>query len=110
MTGDAGKFDTKVNSWLVGAIARRSARCCRDRKISDVIGIGNHANAAAPIKSDVEFARQAIKVAVINNVVMQRLRERTGVNQFRRVNASSRGSRDVANVVHARTAGGKAKF
>lgn len=67
----------------------------------DVIRIRHRVHRAAALEGDVELARQVVELAVIENVVVQRVREGPRVQQFARVEAGSGRRGDVADVVHA---------
>ena len=55
----------------------------------------------APSNADVEFARQPIERALIENVEMPLPRPRPGIDQLLRIDTRSRGAGDVADVVGA---------
>ena len=68
---------------------------------ADVVGVLERGDRAAAVEGDVEFARQAIKRAIVENVMMPFAGERTRVEQLLRVNARRRGPSDVADIVGA---------
>src|SRR6185437_2804356 len=70
----------------------------------DVVGVLEHRDLAGAVESDVEFARQPRQRAVVEDVVVPFAGELPGVEQFDRIDTRGRRSRDVADVVGARTA------
>src|SRR5205085_5671432 len=79
--GNSRQFEAKVNARLNSLVLFHA-----HRSEPDVIGVGQHANSAAPIKSDVEFAGQSIKVAMIENIVVQPLGQWAGVEKLAWIN------------------------
>ncbi len=59
---------------------------------------------AAAVKGDVEFARQAVHLAVVEDVVVHLPGQRAGVDQFLRIDAGGGAGGDVADVVGPRAA------
>ncbi len=56
----------------------------------DIIRVRHRVHRAAAFKSDVELARQIVEVAVIQNVMMQRVGKRANVQKFLRINSRRR--------------------
>ena len=75
---------------------------------ADVVGVFQRGNDTATIKGHVELARQAIKRAIIEDMVMPCPRVGAGVDQLDRINACGCRSCDIADVVRARSARGDA--
>ena len=70
---------------------------------ADVIGVGGDGEAAATVERDVEFAGETVEVAVVDDVVMQRLGVGADVEQFVGGEAAIGRGGDVADVVGAGT-------
>ena len=68
---------------------------------TDVVGILQHRNDAATVEADVEFARQAVERAVVENVEVPFARIGARVDQLLRVDAGGRRAGDVADIVGA---------
>src|SRR6185312_1192887 len=81
-----------------------------DRGKGDVVGVFQHRDTAGAVEGDVEFARQAIERAVVQDVMMPLARVRACVDQFLRIDTGGRRSRDVANVVRAGAARAQAEI
>src|SRR5262245_13487891 len=89
--GDATELDPEVNPRIddggstSGEVGMRSLESGErafgdaDGNKPDVIGVGGDGHAATVVERHVEFARQAVEIAVIEDVMMKRLRERTDV-------------------------------
>ena len=104
MAGDAAELQAEVNARLepgaAGDLARHEA---------DVVGVLEHRHAPAAVEGDVELARQAVHLAVIEDVVVHGAAERPRVVDFLRVDAGGRAAGDVADIVGARAARGEAQ-
>ena len=94
MAGDAAERETKPHARLDS-----EAGLHLDRLKSNVIGILKHRDAAGPIESDIEFARQAIQRTLIENVEVPLARIRARIDQFIRIDAGRRRARHVPDVV-----------
>src|SRR6516162_5577408 len=57
---------------------------------TDVVGVLQHAKAAAAVEGNVEFTRQAVEFAVVQNVVIQLASQWAGVDQPPRVDPGGR--------------------
>src|SRR5688572_14980427 len=77
---------------------------------ADVVGISRNGDAAAIIEGHVELTRQAIKVTMVENVMVHALRESADIDEFAGVESAIWRRRDIANVVDARSPGGKSEF
>ncbi len=71
---------------------------------ADVVGVRDHADGAAVIEGDIELARQAIQIARVQDVAVERVGQRSHVVELVRVDAGDGRCGDVANVVRARSA------
>ena len=98
VAGDAAELQAEVD-------AVRRARGDE----ADVVGVFQHRHLAAAVEGDVELARQAVHLAVIEDVVMHRAAQRPRVDQLLRVDAGGRAAGDVADIVGARAARGEAE-
>jgi len=68
---------------------------------ADVVRVLEDAHRAAAVEADVELARQPVQLAVVEDVVVERARERTGVDELLRIDAGGGAAGDVAHVVGA---------
>jgi hypothetical protein len=68
---------------------------------SDTSGVFERAGAPAAIEGDIELARQAIKLAVVQNVVVERAGQRPRIDQLLRVDAGEGAAGQIADVVGA---------
>ena len=68
---------------------------------ADVVGVGDHADGAAIVEGDIEFARQAVQVARVEDVVVQCFGERGYVVKLGRIDTGDGRGSDVADVVCA---------
>ena len=104
MAGDAAQLQAEVDARLepgaAGDLARHEA---------DVVGVLEHRDATAAVEGDVELARQAVHLAVIEDVVVHGAAERPRVVDLLRVDAGGRAAGDVADIVGARAARGEAQ-
>src|SRR5688500_13516671 len=90
MTRDSTELHAKIHSRLD---ARRRSRTTErertfrhaDRDETDIVRVRRDGDAAAIVESDIELSRQSVEVALIENVVMQRLREGSHIDQFIRI-------------------------
>ena len=103
MAGDAAETQAIVN-------AGRNTEPVRHlhRAEGDVVGVLQHRDASAAVEGDVELARQAVELAVVQDEVMQRSCVRPRVDQLLRIDPRGRAAGDVADVVRAGTARGQA--
>jgi len=96
MAGDAAQLQAEIEAGLeasAGDLAGDEA---------DVVGVFEHRHAAAAIEGDVELARQAVHLAVIEDVVVHGAAQRPRVVEFLAVDAGGRAAGDVADIVGAR--------
>ena len=105
VAGDAAERHAEIN-----AFRHRCARRHFHRGEADIVGVFEHRHRAAAIERDVEFARQAVKLAVIEDVVMQLARQRPRIDQLLRIDAGGRAAGDVADIVGAGAARGEAEL
>src|SRR5207247_10780859 len=96
---DTGKLDAKVNAWFGASLHSHSDK-------PDVVGIGQYAHGTSAVKRYVELARQTKKIAVIENVIMQRLGEWTCIDEFCGIEPCCGRGGNVANIVHTGAARG----
>src|SRR5262249_62024045 len=68
---------------------------------ADVVGIFEHGNDAGAVEADVEFARDAVERAVVEDVEVPFARMGSRIDQLLRVDAGGRRPGDVADVVGA---------
>src|SRR5262249_61501743 len=80
------------------------------RRKADIGGALKHRDAAAAVEADIEFARQAVKLAMLQDRVMQLAAERPRVDQFVRIDSGRRAPGDVAQIVGAGAAGRQAEI
>ena len=73
----------------------------------DVVGVFQHRDASAAVERDVEFPRQAVKLAMVQDEVMQRACMRACVDQLLRVDPRRRAAGDVADIVSTGAARGQ---
>ena len=99
MAGDAAEREAKPD-------ARFDAEAVLhlDRLEADVVGVFQHRNAPGAVEADIEFARQAVERALVENVEVPFARVRPRVDQFLRIDAGCRRAGDVADIVGARAA------
>ena len=81
-----------------------------DRGKADIGGVFEHGDTPAAIEGDVEFARQAKELAMVENVMVERAGDRAGVDQLIWVDAGEGAPGQVADIVGAGTARGQAQF
>ena len=77
---------------------------------ADVVRIFQHRNRAGAVEGDIEFARQAVKRAIVENMEMPFARERAGIDQLLRIDAGGRRAGDVADIVGAGAARAEAEI
>jgi hypothetical protein len=77
---------------------------------ADVVRIFQHRNHAGAVEGDIEFAWQAVKRAIVENVEMPLARERARVDQFLWIKAGGRRAGDVADIVGAGAARAQAEI
>ena len=94
----------------IDALRHRLAGPDPDRGEADVVGVFEHADPPAAIEGDVEFARQAVQLAVVQDVMVEGAGQRPGVDQLLRVDAGERTAGQVADVVGASAARGQAEL
>ncbi len=100
MAGDAAELQAEIDAAL-GAIL------CLGGREADVVGVLQHRHPSAAVEGNVELARQAVHLTMIEDVMMHRAAEGPRVDQLLRIDAGGRAAGDVADVVRARTARGK---
>ena len=90
--------------------SRRRARCGRrsrhrlDGFGADVVGIFDRADQPAAVERNVEFARQIVERAIVDDDLRELLAEGHDIDQFVRIDAGGGIGRQVADVVRARAA------
>jgi hypothetical protein len=77
---------------------------------ADIVRIFQHRDRAGAVEGDIEFARQAVKRAIIENMEMPFARERAGIDQLLRIDACRRRAGDVADIVSAGAARAEAEI
>src|SRR4029079_5543844 len=77
VAGNAAKRETKPHARLGSETGLHF-----DRLKSNVVGILKHRDTAGPVESDIEFARQAIQRAFVENVEVPLARVRARIDQF----------------------------
>jgi hypothetical protein len=102
MAGDAAERHAEVD-----AGRRRLALAHGDRGETDIVGVLEHGHGAAAVEGDVELARQAVELAMIEDVIMELACERPRVDELGGIDAGGRAARDVADVVGAGAARGE---
>src|SRR5262249_39752974 len=80
--GDAAEQHAKID-----AGRHALAPPARARRKADIGGVLKHRDAAAAVEADIEFARQAVKLAMLQDRVMQPAAERPRVDQFVRIDS-----------------------
>ena len=68
---------------------------------ADVVGVLQHGDRAGAVEGDVEFARQAVKRAIVEDVEVPFARKGPRVDQLLRIDAGGRRAGDVADIVGA---------
>src|SRR5438128_1026040 len=96
VAGDAAQCESKVHARGKFFVFIHADGC-----ESDVIGVFERADRAAAIEGDVEFSRQAIKLTMVEDEMVQFFRQRTRVDQFLRIDSRGWAGGDVADVVRA---------
>ena len=96
VAGDAAEQDTEID-------AGRDSLALPDRyrRKADVIGIFQHRHAAAAVETDVELARQAVELPMLQNGVVELATQRPRVDQLVGVDAGGGAAGDVAQIVGA---------
>ena len=103
MAGDAAEAHAEVHPSGHGfSFANRNG------KKSNIVGVVQGGHFAAAIESDIEFTRQSVHFAVIQNVMMHFGAERLRINQLLRINTSGGRAGHVANIVCTRALAGEA--
>ena len=98
--GQAAEQHTEID-----ATADRLSRRHPDRGKADISGVFERAGPSAAIEGDIELSRQAIELAVVQNMVVERSGQRPRIDQFLRVNTGKGAAGQVADIVGAGTAG-----
>ena len=107
MAGDAAEVNTKIDTWFNGRCRRAAgnfAECGLSDaagKKTDVIGVDRGRKRTAVVEGDVKFARQAVEIAMIEDVMVQAFRKRAYVDEFGGIEAAVGRCGDVADVVGA---------
>ena len=104
VAGDAAKPEAKPDAGLDAKAVRHL-----DRRKGDVVGLFQHRDLAGAVEGDVEFARQSVQRAVVEDVVVPLARIGPGVQQFLRIDAGGRRAGDVADIVGAGAARAQAE-
>src|SRR5665213_1997421 len=76
---------------------------------ADIVGVFQHRNNAGAVEADVEFARQAVQRAVVEDVEVPFARIGTRIDQLLPVDTGRRSAGDVADIVGARAARAQAE-
>jgi len=105
MPGETAEQHAKID-----ALGDRSPWADPDRGKADIGGVLQHADASAAVERDIELARQAVHLAVVQNVMVERAGQRPRIDQLVRIDAGGGAAGQVADVVGARTARGKAEL
>ena len=74
------------------------------RHEADIVGVFQDRHAAAAVEGDVEFARQSVHLAMIEDVVVHGAAQRPRVVELLRIDAGGRAAGDVADIVRPRAA------
>jgi hypothetical protein len=69
---------------------------------ADVVGILEHRDGAGAVEGDIEFARQTVKRAIVEDVEMPLARKGARIDQLLRIDTGGRRAGDVADIVGAR--------
>jgi hypothetical protein len=85
----------------IDALRHRLAGPDPDRGEADVVGVFQHADPPAAVEGDVEFARRAVQLTVVQDVVIERASQRPDIDQLLRIDAGERAAGQVADVVGA---------
>ena len=96
MAGDAAEREAEPHARLDAVSVDHL-----DGRKADVVGVFQHRNDAAAVEADIEFARQAVERAVVEDVEVPFARIRTRVDQLLAVDAGGGRAGDVADVVGA---------
>ncbi len=94
MAGDAGEEHAKVH---FGGLFARTLDARGDEP--DVVGVGGETDAAAAVETDIELARKPVQVPIVDQVQLQRARQRARVDQLGRIDARQGRTGYVAYVV-----------
>ena len=105
MAGDAAQHEAEPDAGLDAVAVVHG-----DRRKADVVGILEHRDGAAAVEADIEFARNAVERAVVENVEVPFPRIGSGVEQFLRIDAGGRRAGDVADIVGTRAARAQAEI
>ena len=105
MTGDAAELETEIDAGLEALAAGHLGR-----NEADVVRVLEHGNATAAIEGDVELARQAVHLAMIEDVMMHGAAQRPRIVELLRIYAGGRAAGDVADIVGARAARGQSEI
>jgi hypothetical protein len=103
VAGDAAEAEPVIHAGR-HAETRRDA----DGGERDIVGLLQHRDGAAAVIGDVELARQAVQLAMMQDEMMQRAGVRAGVQQLVRIDPGGRAAGDVAHIVRPRPARGQA--
>ena len=74
---------------------------------ADIVGVLQRRDRAGAVKGDIELARQPVKRAVVQDVMVPGAGMRARVQQLQRIDAGRRRARDIADVVGAGAFGGE---
>src|SRR6516162_4825237 len=102
MAGDASELHPKVNTGR-----HRLFRPNGDSGEADIVSVLEDPETPAAVKGDVEFARQPVEFAVVQNVVIELPGQRARIDQLLRIDAGSWAAGQIANVVGAGAARGQ---
>src|SRR6185437_4233885 len=101
MTGDSTQQDAKIDAGRHAA-SFADAYCLE----ANVVCVCQYTDGAAAVESDVEFARQFIEIARVEDVVVQAFSKRRHVDDLNWIDAGGGRGGDVADVVSAAAARG----
>ena len=104
VAGDAAELHAEIDAGLDAFVVRSDFHGVE----TDVVGVRADGNAAAGIVGNVELARQAVEIAVFQDVMVHRPGVGHDVDEFRGIESRRRRRGDVADVVRAGTLGGEA--
>ena len=105
MPGDAAEHELEPDARLDAEAVLHG-----DGLEADVVGVFEHRDHAAAVEADIEFARDAIERAVVEDVEMPFARIRPGIDQLLRIDTRGRRAGDVADIVGAGAARAQAQI
>ena len=102
MAGDYAKLHAEIDSRFDALIVGSYFHCVK----ANIVSFGAAGNRAARIIGDVKLARQSVKVAVLEDLMMNRTSAGHHIDEFVGVKSSGCSGSDVPDVVGARALGG----